>query len=432
MERNITARLISWKNQGNRKPLIIRGARQVGKSYSIADFGQRHFEGKMHLVNLEKQINWHTLFETDLDAKRILTDLEVLLNTRIEAGKDLLFFDEIQACPKAITALRYFYEQIPELHVIAAGSLLEFSLQNIAFPVGRVQLINMYPMTFSEYLTAVGQSQLAVIIGSPPKQLSDVIHEVLRAELRRYFFIGGMPECVKTYVETGKLTDVYQVQSDLVNTYRQDFSKYAPHADKRCLNDVLFSVTQKIGQQIKYAQLSEGFSNPTIKKAFDLLCTARLIHKVRSASPAGLPLRASASDKKFKAVFLDIGLLSHLSGLSIQTEYLKDKLLSIFRGALAEQYVGQELLAGDQEELFYWSRAARGSTAEIDYLMVKEDEIIPVEVKSSSSGRLRSLHFVLENFPNIPEGYIYSDASYGKMQEQRLIFLPLYYAGNQT
>ena len=152
MERNIAISLFSWKNHRNRKPLIVRGARQVGKSYSIADFGQRHFEGKVHLVNLEKQINWHTLFETDLDARRIVTDLEILLNTRIEAGSDLLFFDEIQACPRAITALRYFYEQIPELHVIAAGSLLEFSLQNISFPVGRVQLMNMYPMNFSEYL----------------------------------------------------------------------------------------------------------------------------------------------------------------------------------------------------------------------------------------------------------------------------------------
>lgn len=430
MQRNITAKLISWSRQKNRKPLIIRGARQVGKSYSIVDFGEKHFNGKIHVVNLEKRINWHKVFEADLDAKRIVMELEVLLNERIEAGKSLLFFDEVQACPNAISALRYFYEEIPGLHVIAAGSLLEFALQDISFPVGRVQLMNMYPMNFSEYLIAAGHSRLAEIIASPPKELPDSIHEQLRSELHRYFFIGGMPECVKTFLETSSLKDVYEVQSDLVNTFRQDFSKYTPHADKRCLNDVLFSVAQKTGQQIKYSTLSDSFTNPTIKKAFDLLCTARLVHKVRGSSPASLPLRAGASDRKFKAILLDVGLLFHLSGMSFQTEYVKDNLLAIFKGAMAEQFVGQEFLASGQEELFYWSRTARSSTAEIDYLTVKNGAIIPIEVKGSSSGRLRSLHLLLEKYPKITEAYVFSDTAYGQLPEQKLTFLPPYFAGS--
>ncbi len=428
MKRNITAKLIAWKQQKNRKPLIVRGARQVGKSYSIVDFGKNHFDGKTHVVNLEKQLNWHKVFEQDLDAARIVMELEVLLNERIETGKSLLFFDEIQACPRAISALRYFYEQLPDLHVIAAGSLLEFALQDISFPVGRVQLMNMHPMSFSEFLKAVGKPLLVEIIAAPPARLSDAIHELLQAELRRYFFIGGMPECVRTFVETSSIKDVYEVQSDLINTFRQDFSKYAPYADKRCLNDVLYSIAQKTGQQVKYLTLSDGFSNPTIKKAFELLCTARLIHKVRASSPAGLPLRASASDKKFKAILLDIGLLVHLSGLPIQAEYTKGQLLAIFKGALAEQFVGQEFLASGQEELFYWSRAAKSSTAEVDYLIVRNSEIIPVEVKGSSSGRLKSLHLLLNACPDIPEAYVFSDANYGQIPEQKLRFLPLYFA----
>lgn len=428
MKRNITAKLIAWKQQKNRKPLIVRGARQVGKSYSIVDFGKNHFDGKTHVVNLEKQLNWHKVFEQDLDAARIVMELEVLLNERIETGKSLLFFDEIQACPRAISALRYFYEQLPDLHVIAAGSLLEFALQDISFPVGRVQLMNIHPMSFSEFLEAVGKPLLVEIIAAPPARLSDAIHELLQAELRRYFFIGGMPECVRTFVETSSIKDVYEVQSDLINTFRQDFSKYAPYADKRCLNDVLYSIAQKTGQQVKYLTLSDGFSNPTIKKAFELLCTARLIHKVRASSPAGLPLRASASDKKFKAILLDIGLLVHLSGLPIQAEYTKGQLLAIFKGALAEQFVGQEFLASGQEELFYWSRAAKSSTAEVDYLIVRNSEIIPVEVKGSSSGRLKSLHLLLNAYPDIPEAYVFSDANYGQIPEQKLRFLPLYFA----
>lgn len=428
MKRNITAKLIAWKQQKNRKPLIVRGARQVGKSYSIVDFGKNHFDGKTHVVNLEKQLNWHKVFEQDLDAARIVMELEVLLNERIETGKSLLFFDEIQACPRAISALRYFYEQLPDLHVIAAGSLLEFALQDISFPVGRVQLMNIHPMSFSEFLEAVGKPLLVEIIAAPPARLSDAIHELLQAELRRYFFIGGMPECVRTFVETSSIKDVYEVQSDLINTFRQDFSKYAPYADKRCLNDVLYSIAQKTGQQVKYLTLSDGFSSPTIKKAFELLCTARLIHKVRASSPAGLPLRASASDKKFKAILLDIGLLVHLSGLPIQAEYTKGQLLAIFKGALAEQFVGQEFLASGQEELFYWSRAAKSSTAEVDYLIVRNSEIIPVEVKGSSSGRLKSLHLLLNACPDIPEAYVFSDANYGQIPEQKLRFLPLYFA----
>lgn len=429
MQRKITTKLLAWKKQYNRKPLIVRGARQVGKSWSISAFGKEYFEGQVHVINLEKRVDWHSIFEKNLDVLRILGELEIALNIRIEVGKDLLFLDEIQACPKAISALRYFYEQIPGLHIIAAGSLLEFALEDIPFPVGRVQMMNMYPMSFAEFLKAMGKERLAEIVENSPVEQAEFIHNLLQEELKRYFFIGGMPECVQTFVKTGKMMDVQQVQTDLIETYRQDFSKYAPFSDKRCLNDVLFSVAGNVGQQIKYTRLSEGFSGTTNKKAFDLLRTARVIHKVRTTSPAGLPLAASVSEKRFKAIFLDIGLLARLSGLSLSVEYQKNQLLTIFKGALAEQFVGQELLANGQEELFYWSRSAKSSNAEVDYLMAKNGKIIPIEVKNSSAGRLKSLHLLLGEYPNCEQGIVFSDARFGEIREQKLKFLPLYFVG---
>lgn len=429
MKRLITTKLQTWKNQKNRKPLIVRGARQVGKSWSITDFGNRFFEGQIHIVNLEKRVDWHTIFEKNLDAVRILTELEILLNISIKQGKDLLFFDEIQACPKAISSLRYFYEQLPALHVIAAGSLLEFALEDISFPVGRVQMINMFPMSFSEFLRAIQKERLATIIEGVPLEQPIAIHNMLQETLKNYFFIGGMPECVKTFVSTGKMLAVQQVQTDLIDTYRQDFSKYTPHVNKRCLNDVLLSTAGRVGQQIKYTHLSEGFSGKTIKKAFDLLNTARVLHRVSATSPSGFPLAMGASTKKFKAIMVDIGLLTRLSGLSLSVEYQKNQLLSIFKGALAEQFIGQELLANGQEKLFYWARAAKNSNAEVDYLTTKGNEIIPVEVKNSASGRLKSLHLLLKTFPNCKKAIVFSDARFGQIPEQKLTFLPLYFAG---
>jgi predicted AAA+ superfamily ATPase len=427
MKRNITIELEIWKKKKNRKPLIIRGARQVGKSYSILDFGKTHFKGRVHVVNFEKNPDWHSIFERNYDLRRILSELEILLNAPIIPGQDLLFFDEIQECPKALIALRYFYEQLPELHVIAAGSLLEFALKEITFPVGRVQLMSMHPMNFYEFLLATGKNHAAKEILKAPGKIADSIHLLITEELRNYFFIGGMPECVNAYCN-GRMNDVFEIQSDLLLAFRQDFSKYAGHADKNCLNAVLSGITQKIGQQIKYTGLADGFSTPTINKAFHLLETARLIKMVHAADPSGIPLGAHVSEKIFKAIFLDIGLLSRLSGLSVATEFHKTQLLSLFRGCLAEQFIGQEILAAGNDELFYWSRRAKSSSAETDYLVERKDEIIPVEVKSGASGSLKSLHLLLNTYPNIRRAWVFSDSAYSTLPAQKLTFIPLYLA----
>jgi predicted AAA+ superfamily ATPase len=351
-----------------------------------------------------------------------------LSGKNIITGKDLLFFDEIQECPKAITSLRYFYEQIPDLHVIAAGSLLEFALGNIPFPVGRVQLMNMYPMNFNEFLIASGNELAAKLVSDIPKQLSESVHNMLSGELKKYFFVGGMPECVKSFTETNSFNEVFEIQLDLLATFRQDFLKYSPKMDTGCLNTVLNTVPQKVGQQIKYSGLAEGYSNPTIKKAFDLLETARMFRKVKAASPAGLPLGASTSDKKFKAVMLDVGLLSSFFGVARSQEYSKTDLLTVFQGALAEQYIGQEILSATNNELYYWSREAKSSNAETDYLIEKQGNIIPIEVKSGKGGSLKSLHLLLETYKNINKAFVFSDTAYRNPEKEKILYLPLYFA----
>jgi len=430
MERVITQNLLQWKEKSNRKPLILRGARQTGKSWTITTFGKDYFEGTTHILNFEKRPDLHQVFEVNFEIPRIIAEIEILLNKKIIPGKDLLFFDEIQECPKAIVSLRYFYEQIPELHLIAAGSLLEFSLNDIPFPVGRVQLLNMFPMSFYEFLKASGKDIAADLILGTPKQLTESVHLMLIDELRKYFFVGGMPECVKTYIETESLQEVFEIQSDLISTFRQDFNKFAGKADTRCLDIVLFNTSQKVGEQIKYTEMADGFSGPTIKKAFHLLETARLFKKVRASSPAGIPLGASASEKKFKAIMLDIGLMANLNGLNISKEYLKSDLLSIFRGAMAEQFVGQEILAATNTDLYYWAREAAGSNAETDFLIEKLGKVMPVEVKSGKSGSLKSLHLLLETYKNVENAYVFSNAAFGQISEQKISFLPLYYTAS--
>ena len=428
MERFITQKLIEWKDQQHRKPLILWGARQVGKTWSVLDFGRRHFDGTIHHIDLEKHPDWHGLFEKNLEARRILSELELLINRSIIQGKDLLFLDEIQSCPKAIMALRYFFEETPDLHVIAAGSLLEFAVQDVSFPVGRVQTLDMHPMGFREFLAAAGKMKLADLLIRPPQKVPETVHQELLDQLRLYLFVGGMPESIKRYSETGRVRDAFEVQADLINTFRQDFLKYAPLADKQCLHSVLVSTARNVGRQIKYSRLSEGFTNPTIKKAFFLLSQARLFRKVSSVSQPAVPFGASASDSKFKAVFLDIGLMQQLCGLPVDMEFNKQDLLSIYEGALAEQFAGQELLASGETDLYYWAREQKSSTAEVDYLLAREGRAIPVEVKSGPAGRLRSMHLFMDLSPDCPRGVVLSCAPYAELPEQKLVFLPLYYA----
>ena len=427
MLRFIDNDLRRWQESSRRKPLILRGARQVGKTWSLKEFGKKRFES-VTLVDLERNQPLRKLFEGDLKVTRICSDLEVILQQKITPGKTLLFFDEIQACPRAITALRYFYEEMPELHVVAAGSLLEFALEESSFPVGRVQFLNLYPLCFAEYLEAIGNGAAATAVLGNPAEISPAVHELLREELKRYFFIGGMPAAVKAYLENQSLRDAFEVQQEIAESYRMDFAKYTPRVDRFCLDSVFTSLSQHIGQQIKYARLGEGYSNPTLKKAFDALCLAQVARRIPSVDPSGLPLGATASAKSFKALMLDIGLMRYLSGMPNDIEYAKSDLLAIYRGAMAEQFIGQEMLVSQKGGLYYWDRQAKSSSAEVDYLAVLNGKIHPVEVKSGATGSLRSLHLFLASYPECGKALVFSDRPYADLPEQKITFLPLYSA----
>ena len=426
MKRLAEKQVLEWKDSQRRKPLIIRGARQVGKTWLVENFLAKQFDSFIK-IDLEKRRDVHTLFDGNLDPKTILTYLELEVG-RIIPGKTLLFFDEIQACPRAIMALRYFYEQMPELHVIAAGSLLEFSFGEISVPVGRVQYLHMHPMTFYEYLLAMGKEQMAEYVSKYPVNIAEKIQKMILNELRSYFFIGGMPECVKSYRDSSSMVEAFGVQSEILDSYRDDFSKYKPHIDTTCLDAVFLNVAKSIGEQLKYTRLNDGHSGQMNHKAFNLLAKAKVIHKIPACDPSGLPLGATANLKKFKSTMLDIGLLQRICQVPAELELKQENLLAMYRGKLAEQFVAQEMLVKNSSELFYWARDVRGSSAEVDYLAVRQGIIYPVEVKSGASGSLKSLHLMLEKYQNCPQGLVLYSGTYKELPEQKLIFMPLYCA----
>jgi predicted AAA+ superfamily ATPase len=426
MKRIVEQQMLDWKESNRRKPLIIRGARQVGKTWLVENFLAREFEN-LAKIDFEERQDLHAHFSGNLDPKGILQSLEITTG-KIVPGKTLLFLDEIQACPRAIMALRYFYEKLPELHVVAAGSLLEFAFDEISFPVGRVQYLHVRPMTFYEYLLAIGNQPMAELVLMPQDDVPETAQQMVLAELKKYFLVGGMPECVKVYRNSGSLLDAFAVQSEILDSFRDDFSKYKPPMDANCLDAVFGNAARSVGDQIKYTRLDEGHTGPTNRKAFDLLCKARIFHKVSACNPSGVPLAATVKEKKFKACFLDIGLMQRLCEVEVDVALTQDNLLAIYNGRLAEQFVAQEMLAWQEGGLYYWSREAKSSSAEVDYLVVRDGQVYPLEVKSGPGGRLKSLHLMLQAYPNCPEGLVLYSGSYRKLSEQKLIFMPLYSA----
>lgn len=432
MKRLIEENLLQWKTSSRRKPLIVRGARQVGKTFTIKKFSADHFQNNAIHIDFEKNRAVHKVFSGDLDAAHIISQLELFLNKKIIPGSTLLFLDEIQACPNALTALRYFYEEAPALHVMAAGSLLDFALEEMSFPVGRVQFMEMNPMSFAEFLYATGGDNLAELVRKPPAVQPEAIHETLLKAIRNYFIVGGMPEAVAAYASTGSLFDSLAVHHELVESYMNDFSKYGVRVDRECLETVFRSVARSVGNQLKYTRLAEGHSGHTIKKAFQLLMRARVITPVYAASASGLPLGALKDASAFKAIMVDLGLMHALCGLNAAEECSRDKLLSAYSGALAEQFVGQELRTTQSGGLYYWSRQEKNSSAEVDYLSVTDGVIHPVEVKSGPEGRLRSLHLLLKSIPDCGNGIVLNEGVYGRLASGRLEFVPLYYTASAT
>ncbi len=423
MKRLVEEQMLAWKDSPRRKPLIIRGARQTGKTWLVENCLAGQFESFIK-IDLERDRQLHAAFGDSLNPHRVLEELETFTG-RIIPGKTLLFIDEIQACPRAITALRYFQEQLPELHVVAAGSMLEFAFGEISVPVGRVQYLYLHPMTFYEYLLAIDKEVIAEKLLAPGQYHSEVICRGILDELKQYFFVGGMPEAVKAYRDTHSKLEAFDVQSQILDSYRDDFSKYKPHVDTACLDAAFVNVAKSVGEQIKYVHLYEAASGVTNRQAFDLLVKAKVLHKISSCDPSGLPLGGSRG-KRFKACMLDIGLFQRLCGIDAHTELAEENLLAMYRGKLAEQFVAQEMLAWHSRDLYYWSRNAKSSNAEVDYLAVQGGNIYPVEVKSGPAGKLRSLHLMLKTYPNCKQGWVLQSGPYRELPEQKLVFWPLY------
>ena len=424
--------LKEWRQQPRRKPLIVRGARQVGKTYSINAFGKSAFDDLV-VFDFEANRRLQRVFADNLDARDLVTQLEAEAESKIVPGQTLVFFDEIQACPRALTALRYFYEQLPELHVVAAGSLLEFALEEISFPVGRVEFAWMRPLCFAEFLMALGADILLQHLPDLDTRLPlpTGVHEKLLDYLRRYFVVGGMPEDVETFAESRSVADVASVHRNLSTAYLQDFANYSSRVDRDCLERVFEALPAQMGRQTKYTALYPEKRIETIKECLRVLECASIFQRIRSTTAHGLPLGASTAPRVFKCLFLDIGLVQHLCGLTAADILAERNLLRTWRGALAEQFVGQEQLAlrggAEGDRLYYWARAARGSAAEVDYVFVDdENKIVPVEVKSGPAGRLKSMHLFMLERPECELGLVFSAANVSVLDEQKLVFLPLY------
>ncbi len=400
MKRSIDAVLRRWQNAPRRKPLLIRGARQVGKSYSVSQFGQQEFTD-MAIVNLEMEPRVAEIFKT-LNPREILGKLGILTGQRVVSGKTLLFIDEIQAFPKAVSALRYFYEEMPELHVIAAGSLLELTLDSAgtSMPVGRVQYLYMKPMSFEEFLIAMGQETTVEVLAHQRELFGDpAVHDALLSWVKQYLLVGGMPEAVAEYRETRNYERCRLIQTSLLQTYRDDFNKYARLGRHENISKVFQSAVKQVGNKFKYTKVDPDVLSRNIKNALELLVLAGVYHKVIKSSADGLPLGANTNERFFKVLFLDVGLMQNLCGLAVDIIREKD-LMTIYHGALMEQFVGQELIAEqdcfDRPALYYWAREAKNSSAEIDYVCQSDTDLVPIEVKAGKTGRLKSLHQYLQ------------------------------------
>ena len=396
MKRSIDAVLRAWKDSSRRKPLLIRGARQVGKSWSVHRFGKQEF-ADMAVINLESEPHVAELFRS-MNPREILNKIEILTGQKVVPSRTLLFIDEIQAFPKAVSALRYFYEETPELHVIAAGSLLELTLHasGISMPVGRVQYLYMKPMSFEEFLIAQGQETVVEALRHNRGLFEEpVVHDTLLDRVRQYLLVGGMPEVVAEYRESGNYEHCRQIQTSLLQTYRDDFNKYVKSERHENVGKVFQSAVQQVGNKFKYARVDPDELSRNIKTALELLTLAGVYHKVIKSSAEGLPLGANINERFFKVLFLDVGLMQNLCGLA--TDIIREKdLMAIYHGALMEQFVGQELIACQdcfaRPALYYWAREARSSNAEIDYVCQSVTDLVPIEVKAGKTGRLRSLH----------------------------------------
>ena len=401
IQRKIDDVLLTWQRSSSRKPLLIRGARQVGKSTAVRNLSKQ-FDYFIE-INFDEQPEYQNLFANTSDIGDLIEQLAIITQTEIIEGRTLVFLDEIQASLPAISKLRYFYEKKPNLHVIAAGSLLEFALSELpSFGVGRVRSLFMYPFSFIEFLGALNEKPLASMIqqSNSERPINPIFHEKLKSYFKKFLIIGGMPQAVQTYVAKGDLLEVQRILGDLLIAIQADFVKYKRQIPPTNIKSVFESIVKQVGTKFKYSNDLTSLTNPMIKQVIDLLEMAGLVYQVTHSSSNGIPLGAEANPKKIKLLIFDTGIYQRILGLDVASLLLKDDIEVINKGNIAELFVGLELLksndAYEKTALYYWHREAKNSQAEVDYVIQNQDFILPVEVKAGTKGAMQSMHLFMD------------------------------------
>ena len=428
MYRTTTKCLTDWKIRKGRKPLIVQGARQVGKTWLLCAFGKTEFEQTIY-VNFEKETRLQSLFQQDLNPKRIMAVLEAFFATKITAENTLIIFDEIQSAPKGITSLKYFHEETPEYFIAATDSLLGMNLHNkVSFPVGKVNFMYMYPMNFCEFLLAVGEHGLAGILEKKQWDLLDVFTEKFKEYLRYYYYIGGMPEVVKNFADNRDWKSVRNIQEDILATYENDFSKHVPIDIVPRLQMVWQNIPAQLAKENKkfvYGVMKEGARAKEFELAIQWLVDSGILLKSYRISKPAMPLIAYQDLSAFKLFFNDVGLLAAKSNLDLKTIVLGNAVFTEFKGAFTKQFVMQQLKAAEMDYIGYWTNDR--STAEVDFVIQHNGEIIPVEVKAEENTKAKSFRLFCQKYE--PKTAIRSSLLDYKQEEWKTN-VPLYIIGN--
>lgn len=402
MQRDFIQKLIEWKDSKRRKPLILTGVRQCGKTYLLKEFGSEYFDNFCY-INFESAGKYSAIFEYDYDVKRILREIELAENVKITAGKTLLIFDEIQECPKAITSLKYFCENLQELHLVCAGSLLGVAIkkENISFPVGKVNRMQLYPMSFKEYLQAVGEGKYIELFNdwNINREIPELYTVPLERHLKNYYIVGGMPEAVKEFAESGDYAEVAKIQDEILSDYSDDFSKHAPISEIEKIRMIWDSIPKQLAKEnnkFVFSHVKEGKRAHELEAALQWLKNSGLVHLVELVQNAELPLSSNADSTYFKVYMADSGLLCRRLGLSYKNILEENTALSTFKGAITENYVLQELIVQNKVPYFWRS----GNTAELDFLFEEDGNVIPVEVKAATNTQAKSFKQFCKKYQN--------------------------------
>lgn len=424
MERIVLKRLIEWKNNPRRKPLILNGARQVGKTWLLHELAQREYAKEAYVYCRKNEIA-RRIFTQDFDTERILLSLRALTGVDITPGDTLIILDEVQDIPEAIESLKYFYENAPQYHIVVAGSLLGITMHSgVSFPVGKVDELNIYPMSFEEFLLAKGEQELYKLLSSQQYDIISALHEKYISLLRQYLFVGGMPEAMKEYVETGGLNAVRQIQNSILSGYARDFSKHAPSDQVPRIERVWQSIPSQLFKENKkfiYGALRKGARATEYETSIGWLADAGLIYKVPRCTKLATPISIYEDLNTFKLYLLDVGLLGAMANVEAAQILLNDNALVEYKGGMTEQYVLQQMKCHGTRPIYY--HTAEGSRLEIDFVIQSEGKPLPIEVKAGGNVRANSLTRLLAEHPEL-KALRYSLLPY--KEQGQMTNLPLY------